>query len=246
VPSDLGALLQEENSVADGMLLFRKGQPFNDIESYSAAAGLNPLASSGDLSNPIASQGKALWLEDQGGGAFDLIYFDGNSTHNIATGPFSAGGFDFRKGRAVFTLGNDIYLYDAESANPQAVNLTRRPQDLNRAPKTDGDSILFLRSPNGGAGQQVVLWDIASGTETVISTTADPKDPGSLQIDLRQALWVEGGMVYFHDGSGTVAGTAQVPLGNATLNGAFHPYLSDGIAAWVANDGNDDEIFALE
>ncbi|MFO1463757.1 MAG: hypothetical protein U1F66_08255 [bacterium] len=243
---DLGAQLQEENSIADGHLLFRRGQPDNDILDFTFASGLKPHAETGDLYNPIADAGRALWLEDRGGGNFNLVYDGGQGPVTLAQGPFIAGRFDMRKGRIVYVLGHDIFLYDTEAEHPQSVNLTQNPQALNDYPRTDGDSVLFLRGVQGAANREVVLYDIASGQAQVISTTQDPKDGSRLQLDQRQALWVEGNRLYFHDGSGAASGTSAVPLGNAALDPFFAPFLAEGSAVWIANDGNDDELFVLE
>jgi len=241
---DLGPQFQEENSISDGVLLFRKGLPYNDIMAFSEKLGLSPLAEKGSLSNPIANGGQALCLEDQGGGNYDLVFFDGGTSKVLTTAPLAPGRYDLREGRVVYIQDDDIFLFDATTGQTQ--NITQRPQDLPSFVKTDGHSIVFLRNPNGGTDQEVVLYDIVAQEFSVISTTGLPKDGNSLQIDFKQAIWLEGSDLYFHDGSSDPAGTSLIPQGNATLALGYHPYLSDGVVAWIGNDGNDTEVFVMK
>jgi len=240
---NLGPQEQEENTIDTGCYFFRKNT-VQDILRFTFLDGLSTVGSTGVLSNPISSNCQAIWLEDVGGGMFDLNYFDGNNTTPVATGPFSQGQYDFSNGRIVYSLNNDVFLYDTTQANPQDVNITNRPQDLNNFVKTDGDSILFTRAVNGGADNDVVLYDISSGIPSIISTTDVFKEGNSLQIDLKQALWLEGSNLFFHDGSGDMAGTMMVPVPNP-LNLGFDPFISYGVVTWIGNDG-DDDVYVMQ
>jgi hypothetical protein len=238
-PTPLGAQQQEENSIADGHLLFRKGQPDNDILHFDSANGLIPVSTAGDLFNPVTSGGKAVW-ERQENGASTLVYFDGTNETPIVSGLPLFPRFDFRSGKIVYADGGDIFLYDADSANPQLMNITNNPGDINNFPKTDGHSIVFTRLDGGN--YEMVLYEIASGISTVISNTGAFKDGNSLRIDLKQAIWMEGADLYFYDGNAT---TLVNPSPAADVN---QPYLADGIVAWHGSTGpfTDHEIFVLK
>lgn len=243
-PTNLGSQEQEENTIDSGCFMFRMNT-VQDILRYTFADGLSTAASTGILGNPITSNCQAIWLEEVGLGNFDLIYWDGSSSTPIATAPFSQGQYDFRNGRIVYSKDSDIYLYDTTAANPQPVNITNRPQDLNLFVKTDGDSIIFTRTVNGGVDNDVVLYDIASQTQSIISTTDFPKEGRSLDIDLKQAVWREGNDLYFHDGTGLPSGTSLVPLGVAVLNLGFNPYISDGVVTWIGTFG-DNDVYVMQ
>lgn len=243
-PTNLGDNLQEENTIDAGCLFFRMNAVL-DIMRFTFADGLTTAASTGELGNPISSNCLSIWLEKVGGGDFDLIYWDGNTSTPVATGPFIQGQYDFRNGRVVYSLNSDVFLYDTTAANPQSVNITNRPQDLNDFVKTDGDSIIFTRAVNGGADNDVVLYDIASQSQTIISTTDDPKEGRSLEIDLKQAVWWEGSTLFFHNGNGMASGTSTVPLGGATLNTNFKAYIADAIVTWIGT-AVDDDVYVMQ
>jgi len=238
-PTPLGMQTQEENSIADGCLFFRKGLPDNDILRYSSAAGLAPVGTIGDLYNPVTSRCQAVY-ELQQNGVSSLLYFDGVNETPFANLLPVFPRFDFRDGKAVYAAGGDIYLYDTSAANPQGVNLTNQPGASNNFPKTDGHSVVFTRTNSGRV--DVVLHDIASGNSQVISTTVDPKDGNSLRIDLKQVLWMEGTDLYFYDGNTT---TQVNPFPGTAV---FQPHLSDGIVTWFGPTGpaSDHEIFILQ
>jgi hypothetical protein len=230
---------QEENSIAEGRLFFRKGIPDNDIFQYSAANGLVPVSTNGDLYNPITSGGQAVY-ELQQNGVSTLIYFDGAHETPFVSGLPLFPRFDFRGGVAVYAMGGDIFLYDTHAANPQVVNLTNLAQGSNNFPKTDGHSVVFTR--NNGGSNDVVLYDIASGAFQTISQTSAPKDGNSLQIDFKQVIWKEGADLYFYDGNTTALVN---PSPATTVN---QPYLSQGMVAWFGPTGpvSENEIFILK
>ena len=110
-------------------------------------------------------------------------------------------------------------------------------------PKTDGKTIVW-RAQNG-AEEHVIMHEIATGQQTVISTTTNPKFGISLQIDSKQVLWLEGVNLFFHDGSGESSGADLVDPGNVPFDAGFLPHLSDGLVTWIGNDG-DTEVFIME
>ena len=69
----------------------------------------------------------------------------------------------------------------------------------------------------------------------------------SLHIDGRQVIWLDGsGDFFFHDGSGTAAGTHDIdPAPASTIE---NPYLSDGVVTWFGRTGpgTDTEIFIMQ
>ncbi|MFO1519888.1 MAG: hypothetical protein U1F57_09545 [bacterium] len=237
-PSPLGAQLQEENSIADGCFFFRRGQPDNDILRYNPM-GLKTVSQNGDLFNPVTSQCKAVY-ELQQNGMSTLIYFDGANETPVAIGLPLFPRFDFREGKIVYAQGGDIFLYDATAANPQAVNLTNDPNGANNFPKTDGHSVVFTRNHNNF--YDVVLYDIATGTLKVVSTTSGPKNGNSLRLDLSQAIWMEGSDLFFYDGNATA------PVNPFPATGVEEAYLSEGVVAWHGPTGpaTDHEIFILK
>jgi hypothetical protein len=140
--TNLGPHNQEENSIADGCLYYRdstNGPLNNEIARYSKADG-NDVVSQASFSDsePVTSACEAVWLRDG-----NLVHFDGLNITEVAAGPFD--GFDMRNGRIVYSRGGDVFLYDTVSVSPAPINLTNASADSNRNPKTDGDSIVFVR-----------------------------------------------------------------------------------------------------
>lgn len=240
-PDDLGAQTQEENAVADGFLFFREGLPNDDIWRFTLVDGLDEIFTDGQSKGPVmTSEGQAVWLQEDGA-LFDLKFYDGTNVVTVGEDlPFNSS-FSLRRGRIVFSQGGDIFLYDSTEANPQSVNLTDSPADLENFAQTDGESVLIYRIA-GGVTNQIVLHDIESGSEQIISTNTGPKDEESLQIDLMQAVWTEGSTdLFFFNGTSTT----QVALGDPLSLNGYSPYVADGTVAWVANDG-DDEIVIMK
>jgi len=239
-PDDLGALVQEENAVADGCLYFREGLPNDDIWRFSFADGLDEIFTAGQSKGPVlTSECQAAWLQEDGANS-DLLFYDGSTVVTVGDDLSNTASFSMRGGRVVFSKGNDVFFYDSTVPNPQVVNLTNSPGDLENFVKTDGESILIYRIANG-VTNQIVLFDIASGSEQIISNTGAPKNGDSLQIDLKQALWTEGSSLFFFDGETT----APIPLPSPLSLGGYDPYVADGTVAWVGNDG-DDEIYIMK
>src|SRR4029434_8456940 len=238
-PVPLGAQTQEENAIADGCLYFRKGLPENDIARFSIGAGLSTPGTTGDLYGPVTSGCQAVW-EERGATESKLVFFDGSSTHPFADGLPAFPSYDFREGRAVYASGNDIFLYDTRTPSAPPVNLTQDPSLLNGYPKTDGHSVVYLRILNGNA--EVVLYGIESQKEEVISLTSDPKTGSSLEIDLKQVIWKEGGSLYFYDGTQTVL------VDPFTATQVTDPHLEGGLVVWHSPTGSftDEEIFTME
>jgi hypothetical protein len=237
VNTDLGPHNQEENTIADGCLFYRDstgGPVNNEIARYSKTGG-NAIVSQASFSDsePVTSGCEAVWLRDG-----DLVHFDGSAIAAVASGPFD--GFDFRDGKIVYAQGGDVFLYDAAAASPGPFNLTNAPGDSNRFPKTDGDSVVFLRGP--GAAQDVVLREFATGDTVVVSTTVAPKSGASLRMDRGQAIWMEGGTLFFFDGSLTAA------VDPAPATAVNEPHLADGIVVWhgPTGAGTDGEIFVMK
>jgi hypothetical protein len=157
----------------------------------------------------------------------------------IASGPFY--GFDMRNGRIVYSRGGDVFLYDTASVSPAPINLTNAPAGLNRFPKTDGDSVVFTRDAGGGA-QEIILRELDTGDTVVLSTTTAPKNGLSLRVDRGQAIWMEGGTLYFFDGSLTAA------VDPSPATAVNEPHLADGLVVWhgPTGAGTDGEIFILK
>lgn len=238
VTTNLGPHNQEENSIADGCFFYRdstNGPANNEIARYSEATG-NAIVSQASFadSEPITSGCEAVWLRDG-----NLVHFDGSTITLIAAGPFD--GFDFRNGKVVYSHGGDVFLYDSGSTNPSSINLTNAAGDLNRFPKTDGHSVVFIRNAGGGT-HEVVLREFDTGDTIVISTTGAAKNGFSLRMDRGQAIWMEGGTLYFFDGSLTEA----VDPAPATM--VNEPHLADGLVVWhgPTGSGTDEEIFVLK
>ncbi len=240
-PDDLGAQVQEENAVADGCLFFREGLPNDDIFRFTFADGLDEIFTTGQSKGPVmTSECQAVWMQEDGVLA-DLVFYDGTTVATVGDDLSPTAAFSMRRGRIVFSQNNDIFFYDSTVPNPQTVNLTNSPADLENFAKTDGESILIYRIANG-ITNQIVLHDIASGSEQIISTNTAPKNGDTLQIDLKQALWTEGaGNLFFFDGDSA----AQITLPNPLSLGGYDPYVADGTVAWVGNDG-DDEVYIMK
>jgi len=231
-PQDLGDRQQEEGSIADGCYFFREGGGANDLQRFTAAAGLTEILSAGETYTPIGSACEAVY-ERRGAADSELVHFDGQGHLPIAAGL-----------RAVYASGGDVTLVDLTQDPPAVVPLTSDGLTrLDRNPRTDGESVVWHQID--GAEHHVWMYDIASGTRRKVSPTVDPKKFDSLQIDLRQVLWVEGAELWFHAGSGDAADSAAVDLKGVPLDPGYRPYLKDGLAAYVGNDG-DTEILIVE
>ncbi|HKY62730.1 MAG TPA: hypothetical protein VJR29_04850 [bacterium] len=251
-PQSLGDQQQEENSIAEGCFFFREGGGLNDIQKFTVGGGLDEIVSAGQTFGPITSQCRAVW-ETQGLTDSELTYFDGSSTQPVATGlPFFPQ-YDFRNGLIVFAQDGDIFVADTRAANPAVVPLTQDGiSALDEFPKTDGETVIWRRTE--GIAQRVMSFEIASGKRQTISITDEPKAADSLQIDLKQAAWIEcstlpcnsaNASLWFHNGSGDSSGTDEVDTGLVPLEPGFKAYLMDGLLAWIGNDG-DTEVFFME
>lgn len=242
-PRDLGDRQQEEGSIADGCYFFREGGGANDLQRFTAAAGLTEILSAGETYTPVGSGCEAVY-ERRGAAESELVHFDGQTHLPIADGLPAFPDFDFRRQRAVYASGGDVTLVDLTQDPPAVVPLTSDgPTRLDRNPRTDGESVVWHQID--GAEHHVWMYDIASGTRRKISATVAPKKFDSLQIDLKQALWVEGTELWFHAGSGDAADSAAVDLKGVPLDPGYRPYLKDGLVAYVGDDG-DTEILIVE
>lgn len=242
VPKDLGDLQQEENSIADGCFFFREGGGFNDIQSFLPDSGLREIFSLGDTYTPITSACAAVW-EDRGSLSSKLIYFNGMDVLPIADGLAAFPDFDFRNGRAVYASQGDVTLVDLTQDPPRVVPLSSDGNGRNDFnPRTDGESVVWIQSD--GSAQHVWMYDIELGTRRKISVTTAAKKIDSLQIDLRQAAWVEGSEIWFHDG-GEATLSLSVDRMGIPIDLTYRPFLKDGLLTWVGNDG-DTEILAME
>jgi hypothetical protein len=236
--TNLGPHNQEENSIADGCLYYRdstNGPLNNEIARYSKADG-NDVVSQASFSDsePVTSACEAVWLRDG-----NLVHFDGLNITEVAAGPFD--GFDMRNGRIVYSRGGDVFLYDTVSVSPAPINLTNASADSNRNPKTDGDSIVFVRDAGSGT-EEIVLRELDTGDMVVLSTTTAAKNGLSLRADRGQAIWMEGGTLYFFDGSLTAA------VDPSPATAVNEPHLADGLVVWhgPTGAGTDGEIFILK
>lgn len=241
-PQDLGDRQQEEGSIADGCYFFREGGGANDIQRFTAS-GLTEILSAGETYTPIGSDCEAVY-ERRGVTDSELVHFDGQTHLPIAAGLPAFPDFDFRRQRAVYASGGDVTLVDLTQDPPAVVPLTSDGLTrLDRNPRTDGESVVWHQID--GAEHHVWMYDIASGTRRKLSATIAPKKFDSLQIDLKQVLWVEGTELWFYAGSGDAADSAAVDLKGIPLDSAYRPYLKDGLVAYVGNDG-DTEILIVE
>ena len=243
-PSDLGDNNQEENSIDMGCFWFREGGGFNDIQRYTVADGLDLIADTGELYDPVSSECQAVW-EKRNGAVSELVYYDGATMETVATGLPNFPRFDFNQGILVFSRGGDIFMVDTRQGPPfTEIPLTQDGAGVvDSFPKTDGFSVAWHQTDGGD--QHIVLYVIATGSQEIISTNTDPKQGLTLQLDLKQLVWLEGGLLFFHDGTGLASGTAEVNVGPVPLDILYRPYLSDGIFTWIGNDG-DTEVFMME
>lgn len=242
-PQDLGDRQQEEGSIAEGCYFFREGGGANDIQRFTAAASLTEILSAGETYTPIGSGCEAVY-ERRGAADSELVHFDGQAHVPFADGLPAFPDFDFRRQRAVYASGGDVTLVDLAQTPPSVVPLTSDGMTrLDRNPRTDGESVVWHQID--GVEEHVWMYDIASGTRRKISATTAPKKFDSLQIDLKQVLWVEGAELWFHAGSGDAADSAAVDLKGLPLDPGYRPYLRDGLVAYVGNDG-DTEVLIVE
>ncbi len=188
-PQNLGPQDQEENSIADGCFWFREGGGVNDLQLFTVLDGLKEIVNLGESHGPVTSGCLAVW-ELRRGIVSDLIYYDGQNQHTVATDLPNFPSYDFRDRRIVYADGGDIVLVDVSQSPFTTQNITNDGmQRSDRSPRIDGNTILWHQVD--GMDEHIWIYEIEMVQMQLISTTLLPKKPASLQIDLKQALWVE-------------------------------------------------------
>lgn len=236
-----GANNQEENTIANGCYYYRDSTNQNDHELALFQLPNSDIAISGSGLRdemPITSDCQVLWV--RGG---DLFFFDGLQSHFIAKGPFNfTGEYDLRSGRIVYQKNGDIHLIDTRTSPFTETTLTQDGLTIfDSFPRTDGNSIVWIMD-----GTDVILHDIKTGQQNLISSTNAVKNGFSLQIDLKQVIWQESNdSFFFHTGTGNNSDTKEILPPSINVN---TPYLSDGVIAWFGqtSSNSDTEIFIMD
>jgi hypothetical protein len=232
----------EENSIADGCMYYRDStdQFDEDIANFQFPNSNVIESEVGGMDHdPITSECEAIWVMDG-----DLVFYDGVTQTTVATSGFILPSeYDFRSGQIVYEKDGDIYHVDTTTTPFTSTQITSDGASVvDENPKTDGKSIVWIQDDS-----TVVLYDIATQTSEVISTTLDVKDGETLAIDGRQVIWQESSdTFFFHDGSGDTSGTQEIVP--TLASSVSEPFFSDGIVAWYGQTGagTDTEIFMMK